>query len=269
MKAAPYTFTEPYDLAAWQRPMQPIPDRVEQAIAAGVQSGHDINFTDAACMLNPKADGMEDAVVRNSDSTLTVCCRTDMPGVTPEMWDWWFGWMGGSTVRYKLWHPVAHLKSAVERNQSQALNDRARYIGNTHLVDEYIGTEIHKLRIAFVPPPSIGLEQAHVDALGTAICARGGLGDKPLWVSHLIHLVRRTPKGAEMLSRFYLGHVRAEVPVLGRVMSWVANRPAARLQAVSDAFGLDLLRHCSEEMNHLARMLPELHAQFGTGEPMV
>jgi hypothetical protein len=41
------------------------------------------------------------------------------------------------------------------------------------------------------------------------------------------------------------------------------NRPAARRRAIPDQVGLDLLRHCAEEMNHLARFLPALYADKG------
>ena len=34
-----------------------------------------------------------------------------MPGVTPQMWEWWFGWHGSDSRRYKLWHPRAHVSA--------------------------------------------------------------------------------------------------------------------------------------------------------------
>ena len=46
------------------------------------------------------------------DGGYQVSVRTDMPGVTPRMWSWWFGWHGCDTRRYKLWHPRAHLSAA-------------------------------------------------------------------------------------------------------------------------------------------------------------
>jgi hypothetical protein len=42
------------------------------------------------------------------DGSIQVSVLTDMPNVTPLMWDWWFGWHGSHDNRYKLWHPKAH-----------------------------------------------------------------------------------------------------------------------------------------------------------------
>jgi hypothetical protein len=41
----------------------------------------------------------------------------------------------------------------------------------------------------------------------------------------------------------------------------VLNTPFLRRQLVPDSLGLALLRHCSEEMNHLARFLPQLYRE--------
>jgi DAPG hydrolase PhiG domain len=256
-----YAFAEPHDLSPWQRAMLPIPARVEAAIAGGVVAG-EYPFARLTA-LQDGGDGLIDGVIRNPDGTLLVACRTEMPGVTPEMWDWWFGWMGGSTARYKLWHPEAHISSAMERDQSGAADWRGRYVGNAHLVEEYIGADVHRLRIAFVSPKSFGFDSARVDAHGTAICGRSGLLGKPAKVGQLVHFVRSVEGGAVMDSRFFLGRVEIDLPLVGGLMTRGANRRKARLKAVPDQFGLDLLRHCAEEMNHLARFLPELFGRFG------
>ena len=79
------------DLSRYRLPMQPIPDRVEAAIAAGVLPG-DLPLSDAASLLAPGYAAVEDGVRRGADGMLIVCCRTEMAGVTGEMIDWWFGW---------------------------------------------------------------------------------------------------------------------------------------------------------------------------------
>ncbi len=45
------------------------------------------------------------------DDASHVAMLTHMPGVTPEMWDWWFGWHGCKDSRYKLWHPKSHISA--------------------------------------------------------------------------------------------------------------------------------------------------------------
>ena len=133
--------TESRDFSAFQTPLQPIPQRVEAAIALGVQSGKDFPFASAAKLLSEGGDGLVDAVVRNHDGVLVVACLTEMPGVTPQMWDWWFGWHGLSSERYRLWHPKEHLRSAMAENREHIRDARERYIGNTSYIEEYVGRE--------------------------------------------------------------------------------------------------------------------------------
>ena len=71
----------------------------------------------AEALLPPMAEAIgniPDAEVQNgftvtSDGAIHVNIATEMPGVTPAMIDWWFGWHGDSPERYKLWHPKAHV----------------------------------------------------------------------------------------------------------------------------------------------------------------
>lgn len=256
------SLTQDIDTSAFERPLSlAVPDRVEAAIARGVRRGRDFPFANAAQLIEPGGDGLTDAVVRNSDGVLVVACRTDMPDVSPQMWDWWFGWHSVSSKRYRLWHPRDHLSAALAEDRTRWPDVKARYIGNVSFVEEFIGEgEIHKLSIAFKAPSEFGLDERKVAEQGTAICARGGLPHVFADVSHLIHFVRRTPGGSEMLSRFWLGDVRSKIPVVGGLIDRRLNDPAARIENSPDAFGLKLLRHCSEEMSHLAKILPGLYS---------
>jgi hypothetical protein len=254
---------ETRDFSEFHVPMLPIPERVEAAIAKGVQRNPDLSFASAGRLIEPAGDGMIDGVVRNRDGVLVVCCQTDMPGVSPEMWDWWFGWHGLSSERYRMWHPRDHVWSAMTENRAHLLDARSRYIGNTSLIEERMGgTDVHRLSVAFKPPHEFGLDEAKLATLGTAICARGGDRGKFVESAYLIHFVRRTNAGAQMRSRFWLGHVQSKIPVIGSLISRKMNTAAMRTRVITDEFGLRLLRHCAEEMNHLPRILPELYAQF-------
>ena len=61
-------------------------------------------FDSAATLLDHEDQQTENGCGRLSDGGLRVSVRTDMPGVTPAMWEWWFGWHGSDARRYKLWH---------------------------------------------------------------------------------------------------------------------------------------------------------------------
>lgn len=244
-------------LEKYQLPIINAPERVLRVIAAGVQAGQFDGVATAPELLagtQPPPDG----VVRDEAGRVRVTCTTDMPGVTPAMIDWWFGWHLPASARYRLWHPQAHMRARVREDRSHLNNDRARYIGNVSLVDEYIGNTLKKLSIAFFPPGQLGFE-AQDARQSTAVCARtsdrllGGEGGS------LVHYVVATEDGAQMRSAFWLGEIRHQWCPVDALLRRLLNTRTMRRVLVPDRFALDLLQHCAEEMNHLARFLPELY----------
>ncbi len=254
---------------------------VQPAAAAALQAGPQpaamgYEVADVATRLGqPGHEPLENGWARTAQGTLFVACLTDMPGVTAAMWDWWFGWHSRESARYKLWHPGAHQFSALGEDRAQrGLTDRQKYIHNVSYVDEYIGNTLNRLAIRFVDPTSLGFaEQAHT----THICARVGGSDLPVTGGWLVHQVRPTAHGAEMRSRFFLGHPQVlDVPaastsnpaatrVLASRLGRALLRPAISFKAralTTHRTGHDLLEHCASEMNHLASFLPALYAEF-------
>jgi hypothetical protein len=261
LDARAISIEEPLDLAPYQRPMQPIPERVEQAIARGVTALPAGADPRPAALFRPGGDGMVDGAYRLADGRLFVACLTDMPGVDPLMWDWWFGWHLISSARYRLWHPLEHVAARLADPAPEGAPLRSRYIGKVSFVDEHIGpSPVQKLGIAFQPPSAFGLDQADVDAVGTAICARTWLSEPGIGAGRLVHLVRKTNNGSEMLSRFSLG----DVDTGNLFLNLLANTAPPRRRRLPDNAGLYLLRHCASEMGHLARILPELYGRFGS-----
>jgi hypothetical protein len=85
----------------------------------------------------------------------------------------------------------------------------------------------------------------------TAICALTAPVGLPVTAGALIHQVRRTERGSEMRSRFWLG---------GENMGGFLAPLARHALTASEADGRALFVHCAEEMAHLARFLPALYA---------
>ena len=206
-----------------------------------------------------------DAEVQNgftiaSDGAMRVNLVTEMPDVTPQMIDWWFGWHGDSPERYKLWHPKAHVHAQWTTQPPVGSTGRARYVGHTSEVDEYLGSAMIRGAIQFRRPEEFGLVDAAVAAGvdATAVCARTGLVDLPVDLGYLAHHVAAVPGGSVMRSRFWLGGpdiaarsapLRAAVPV------------AKRLVGLTELDARALLVHCSQEMTHLATFLPAIYEQ--------
>ncbi|MBK6810214.1 MAG: hypothetical protein IPG81_15225 [Sandaracinaceae bacterium] len=83
---------------------------------------------------------------------MRVALRTPMPDVSPAMVDWWFGWHSCSPERYKLWHPRAHVHAEWLRQPPPGSEGRARYVGHTSIVDEYVGASSVASRCSSWPP---------------------------------------------------------------------------------------------------------------------
>ena len=247
-----------------------LPDSVEEALAHGpADPDSALPRADAARLLEAGYLPLETGYAEMPDGSVFVSALTQFPGASSEMIDWWFGWHGAETDRYKLWHPQAHLFTQwrFERSDDDGRTDREKYVGNTSYVDEYVGPHIHRLAIQFREPGEFGLD---VDAfpaagVGTAVCARTGLNNRPADAGYLLHLIRETAEGCEMRSRFWVGeaHVRF-LPQNNPIDRLLATR-FARRRLLPRGMGRDLLIHCAEEMNHLASFLPELYAQETAG----
>ncbi len=253
---------EPHDLSGFLRPLREAPAAMAAALAGGVRPATG-PFTPFARLTDPAGDGVADGVWRHPDGTMTVACTTPMPGVSAAMWDWWFGWHSLSSARYRLWHPEAHRKSRLAEDRRHLPIGRPRYIGNVSAVDEFIGPQLTRLAIAFVQPASFGMDEAAVDAMGTAICANVSLRNELMQTSQLVHLIESTADGCVMHSRFHMGELASTMPLLGGLLTMLVNRPGPRRKLVNDGVGLALLQHCYEEMHHLAAILPALHQRYG------
>ena len=185
-------------------------------------------------LLEPGYLPMETGYQRLSNGHMYVAVLVRMPRCKGKMVDWWFGYMG-DTEKYKLWHPKDHLKGEWE-NWSPG-----NYIGATHVMKEYMGGEIMKGR-AYFRDPSEFFDTSRFDEakVGAAICA-DGKSEENVKRAQLIHFARDTEFGCEMRSRFWLFHA-------------------------DETRGAAVMKHCYEEMGHLADFLPDLYVKENAGK---
>lgn len=236
--------------------IRPIPKLVENAIKKSAKQG--LWFENVRHLNNAGYHDLENGYVLNSDGSLHVAVLTPMPNVSPEMWDWWFGWHSCEDSRYKLWHPKAH-QSAVWADG----RDEVAYVNRTSNIEEYIGKKLEKAAIQFKSPIELGFSEAEIADKSKVvyICARIGYVDYPLDFGWLVHQIRKTDEGAEMRSRFWMGGkfiaIRSKnflAKIISKVLQKVVKLPEKQAK--------DLMAHCSEEMNHLAAILPDLYNEF-------
>ena len=193
-----------------------------------------------------------------------VAMRTEMPGVTGEMVDWWFDWHPHDPVRYRVWHPLAHERNSVE--PAAEAGEKA-YWGTVHHPVEDIGLGTVHARIAFHRPEILGFSAGVLDRPGVAAIVGGFAGDDRRRMQHtkMIHVFLTSNGGLVLRSRFWLGSALrpyAPEPLAG-LAARVLNRPGVRRRLVPAAAPRALARHCAEEYANLAALLPELHEQFG------
>jgi DAPG hydrolase-like protein len=239
----------------FQPEMAALPRHVVEALEHGPQAEPTLlAFSDAASLLDEGYHQTENGYGVLRGGGMQVSVRTDMPGVTPAMWAWWFGWHGSDSRRYKLWHPRAH----VSAQWSDGGGDGS-YVGRTSNIEEYLGSTYVKVAVQFVTPATLGL--GSVGNHEVAVCARIGASEFPVDIGWFVHHVRATPHGSEMRSRFWMGGphlaLRSRPHAVGQVLRPLAAR------RVGAASARDLIVHCAQEMNHLAGYLPALYEQFG------
>jgi len=180
-------------------------------------------------LLNPGYLSLETGYQRLSNGHFYLAVLTRMPGCAGKMVDWWFGY-AGDTEKYKTWHPQDHIIGEWDDKWRPGC-----YIGASHLVHEYVGGDLVKLRITFREPSEF-FDTARFAAakVGAAVCGKIGLLEDGIQIGNLIHLVRDTDFGCEMRSRFWL---------------FAADEKLSRA----------LMQHCIEEMGNLADLLPALY----------
>jgi len=197
-------------------------------------------------------------IQRLPDASYLVAVRTTMPEVTADMLRWWFADFMQTTEHYQWWHPEDHVWMDWENKEP------GKIIGASHLVHEYIGGELSKLRIQFVNPfEFFGYNPNDEDTF--VICARVGLLEEEMNIAKMCHVVRNTLNGAEMRSRFWLGHVakREGNSTVFSLKGFMGNTFLIRLLVVNKQSAKDLRRHAEEEMKYLAALLPALYGSKG------
>ena len=210
-------------------------------------------------MLSGEDWSVESGYAMTPDGAVRAFCLVEMPGVTPAMWDWWFAWHGSDPMRYRLWHPRAH----VHVGWADGRDDLEHYVGRTSNIVEYLGSELVKLSISFITPASMGLDENILAERGeVAICARVSFSGTPRQTGWLLHHVRPVPGGAQMRSRMWVGGNNIAVAGWDGSIGKAIGGLLGRLRKLTSTQAAAVFVHGSQEMAHLASFLPELYEEF-------
>lgn len=161
---------------------------------------------------------------RSKGKTIDLVVDQELPGVTPEMIDWWWDNIN-SSERYKLWHPKDHISFEWEVSPEKG------HIGAIQRIVENIGSPT-KLRIRWEDPNSspIRIEYSHA-LVGSTLDHE----NKPL--SWLLHEYEEFGNGTKLRTTF-------------------------RLPAKTPKYFIEALRkHNIEEIAEFTNFLPELYKE--------
>jgi hypothetical protein len=252
----------------WNPELAPLPATTREALLVGPQAAALLpSLAQAPALLRAGRQPIEDGYGFADDGTLHVALSTPMPGTLPPMVDWWFWWHNGEPQRYKLWHPRAHVNAEFGDADSPSRKGRARYVGRTSFVHEYIGSSLNAVAIQFIAPSELGFDEAQLSdpEQATLVCARIGFVEQPLDIGYLVHHVRRVPGGCELRCRFWIGgeaaRLRVEHPA-GQAVGNLLSKLLRRVKKPTRGEAQDLLVHASQEMAHLASFLPALYREL-------
>ena len=165
---------------------------------------------------------LQEGYHKTEDGKWEIIANHELPGVTPEMIDWWWDHID-TTERYKLWHPTDHV--SFEWVVSPATNG---HVGAVQRIEEFLNG---------IPATPLPLEirwedaneaKAEYDHVLLATVVGEPRGD-------LMHEYQATPFGARMRSHF---HLAAEAP-----------------EEIVNA----LYEHNKQEMHNFTTFLPDLY----------
>lgn len=235
-------------------------ERYGQVLQGPVDPKRALKFQDRNDLFKPGYLDVEVGYCVMEDGTGFVANLTQMPGVTVEMFDWWFAWHGLDNLRYTIWDPEDHYKA--ESMQKKRVLDpdltlREKYWDTTHEVVEDIGMGPEGLFINFRYPGDLGFDVSKINTedCGTIVCAKGyGKGHPPFASADTImcHFIREIAGGVELRTRFWMGWTVEEGKDIKALPNWVRMPPMGPMS---------LLLHNIKEFTNLATLLPRIYAE--------
>ena len=184
-----------------------------------------------------------------------------MPGVRPEMLDWWFNWHPLEDLRYAIWCPVAHtgisVKDPSAHKDSSDVPLQIRNYGKTHYpVEGFNVVGADTLRIEFFSPEEFGLDMSSFKEphISRAYCANVIIHAINLPFVVFFHAIREVEGGIEFRSRYWIWQT-------------LKKGQFRKVRFPSPHKMIDLARnncvHSLTEYNNLASFLPQLYEEMG------
>ncbi len=192
----------------------------------------------------------ETGFIRLPSGCWLVAMKTEMPGITREMIDWWFWWHPQEKERYQVWFPGEHFNIGFAAKNANYF--REPFIGfkpNMQYPVERIGAAKAYLSIRFLTSQQFGFDESLFlkNGIETLICGHVGLLKGVIEHTEMSHIFKKNQNGLTLISRFWIGE---HLPKM--VWKKIANKNLA----------FELAEHCSREYTNLSIILPELYRNY-------
>ena len=248
------------------RPVAQPASEVSEAIDSGA---FDPDLTlpkaDAIRLCDPEPMKVETGWTRLEDGSIQVAFRTELPGVTTEMVEWWADWHPLRDDRYRAWHPTEHFGNRILPGGSK---QEKTYWGAVIFFDEDVGGGRSQLRTEFTSPLGFGFSHRPFERPEVKVIISARVGDAVMSHTDMAHVFLQEGDGLVLRSRFWIAeHVRPRLPgplaALEDFAENLASRKPVRDFALPEGIGPAVARHGAEEHAQLGQILPGLYERFG------
>lgn len=189
---------------------------------------------------------------------LLVAGNIKMPGVKPEMLDWWFAWHGLEPLRYAIWDNEDHFGVEInEEGRRRALDDsipmNEKTWGATHTVQESIGGPADEITIMFQNPWEMGFDKSKYGTAGCKfiVAANALLGPMKVPVV-MIETAAEVDGELEFRARFFIGY---------HIINGEGKYLLPPEVVLPEEVAMGLVGHNIKEFSHLAKILPSVYAE--------
>lgn len=263
----------------WETPYHLRADFISWSKKAGLYAGNNMQPPEKMLHIKDVNRLMDRAYRENEwhegwtlfdDGSGVMCARTEFPGTTAEMFQWWFAWHVLEDLRYMLWCPPSHygiapaleLRRRVE-DPSLSLTEKTHGAAVHHV---YESTTIDALSypcaapvdyfdIPFFDPQYRGFTDENTARLQQQGCAAICGSDR------MLHFFAENEDGTGGVcyTHFWFGTRRDEQG------KWVGVKEGKNYDLMIPL--MTIAQHANKEFPLLAGILPQLYAEEG-GKPL-
>ena len=236
------------------------PQQIQMVMTSKGKVEDALEFSDRADLMNKDPKPAAFGYYPLAGGGLLVAGNVFMPGVTADMINWWGPWHSLEPIRYQIWQPEDHFSVEVdEAGKQRALDpeipNAEKLWGATHVAIESLGGPPDKITMHFANPAEVGFDTSLIgtEKCAAFLCGNAMLGDMMAVPVFMAENYVEKDGGLEVRARFWVGY---------QVMNGQDMFLLPPGMEVPEPVAQGLLMHNIREFQHLAKVLPQLYAEY-------